>query len=230
MPKALAARVQRRRRGRAPLRRAHRVLVVLDDEDHRQRPQRRHVEGLVDLALVGRAIAEIGEADVLVVPVLVGEGEPGTQRHVGADDAVPAIELLLLREHVHRAALALGVAALAAGQLGHHALGVHAAGEHVPVVAVSRDALIALDRRRLQPDDHGLLADIEVAEATDQPHAVELPSPLLEAADQQHVAVESQELVGGRQVLAGAPCCRTRPRGAFRPRHWRPPGCQLTRD
>ena len=31
---------------------------------------------LVDLALVGRAVAEIGEADVAVAAVLVGEGSP----------------------------------------------------------------------------------------------------------------------------------------------------------
>ena len=39
--------------------RPHRVLVVLDDEDDRQLPQLGHVEGLVDLSLVGGAVAEI---------------------------------------------------------------------------------------------------------------------------------------------------------------------------
>ncbi len=43
---------------------AHGIAVVLDDEDHRQLPELRHVEGFVDLALVGRAIAEVGEADL----------------------------------------------------------------------------------------------------------------------------------------------------------------------
>ena len=41
---------------------AHGVAVVLDDVDDRQLPQRGHVEALVDLALVGRAVAEIGRA------------------------------------------------------------------------------------------------------------------------------------------------------------------------
>ena len=45
---------------------AHRILVVLDHEDDRQLPQLRHVEALVDLALVGRAVAEIGQADAAV--------------------------------------------------------------------------------------------------------------------------------------------------------------------
>ena len=44
--------------------------------------------------------------------------------------------------------------------------------------------------RRLHADDDGFLADIEMAEAADQTHAVELAGLLLEAADQQHVGVE----------------------------------------
>ena len=43
----------------------------------------------------------------------------------------------------------------------------------------------------LHADDHGFLADIEVAEAADEPHAVELAGFFLEAADQQHVLVGS---------------------------------------
>ena len=72
---------------------AHGVVVVLDHEDDRQLPERRHVEGLVDLALVGGAVAEIGERNIVVAAVLVGEGEAGAERHLGADDAVAAVEL-----------------------------------------------------------------------------------------------------------------------------------------
>ena len=131
------------RRGAAD-RGAHGVSVVLDHVDDRQLPELRHVEALVDLALVGGAVAEIGQADVAVAAVLVGEGEAGAERHLRADDAVAAVEMLLLGEHVHRAALALRQAAAASGQLGHDALRVHAAGEHVAVVAVSGDHLIAV--------------------------------------------------------------------------------------
>ena len=67
----------------------------------------RHVEALVDLALIGGAVAEVGEANAAVVAIAVGEGEAGAERHVGADDAVAAVEVLILGEHVHRAALAL---------------------------------------------------------------------------------------------------------------------------
>ena len=81
--------------GGARGRRAHGIAVVLDDEDDRQLPERGHVEGLVDLALVGRAIAEIGDRHMVVAAILVGEGEARAQRHLRADDAVAAEELLL---------------------------------------------------------------------------------------------------------------------------------------
>ena len=58
------------------------------------------------------------------------------------------------------------------------------------VVAIGGDDLIALADIGLHADDDGFLADIEMAEAADQPHAVELARLLLEAADQQHVAIE----------------------------------------
>ena len=50
--------------------------------------------------------------------------------------------------------------------------------------------------RRLHADDDRFLADIEVAEAADQAHAVQLAGLLLEAADQQHVAIVFQKLGG----------------------------------
>src|SRR5690606_3095061 len=126
-------------------------------------------------------------------------------RYLGADDAMAAEEILLAAEHVHRAALALGIAAAPPCQLGHHPLGVHAAGQHVTVVAIAGDDGVVVSDRRLHPDHHGFLADIEMAEPADQPHAVELARLLLEAADEQHVAVMLDELgyVAGR--LGGPP-------------------------
>ena len=80
--------------------------------------------------------------------------------------------------------------------------GIHAAGQHVPVIAVSRDHLIALLRGHLHADDDGLLADVEMAEAADQAHAVHLAGLLLEAADEQHLAI-GVELLVLRELRAG---------------------------
>ena len=196
---------------------AHGISVVLDDEHDGQLPQLRHVEALVDLPLVGGAVAEVGQAHRAVAAIAVGEGDAGAQRHVGADDAVPSIEVPLLGEHMHRAALALGVAALPPRQLRHDALGVHAGAEHVAVVAIGCNDLVALLDRHLHAHHHGLLADVEVAEAADEAHAVELRRLLLEAADEQHPAVGAELLVaceGGDFLLAvGAGHVRRTPRG-----------------
>src|SRR5439155_2097325 len=146
---------------RARHRRTHGVAVVLDHIDHRELPQLRHVEALVDLALVGRAVAEIGEADEIIAAVAVGEGKPRPERDLGADDAMAAVEILLHAEHVHGATLALGIAAAAAGEFGHHAVGFHAAGQHVAVVAVPGYDLVALLQGHLHADHDRLLADIE---------------------------------------------------------------------
>src|SRR5580704_11460731 len=100
------------RRG-AQYRGAHGIAVVLDDVDHGELPQLRHVEALVDLALVGGAVAEISERDAVVAAIFVGKGKPVAERHLGGDDAMPAVKILVQREHVHGAALALGIAAAA---------------------------------------------------------------------------------------------------------------------
>jgi hypothetical protein len=57
---------------------------------------------------------------------------------------VAAVEAGLDVEHVHRAALAARRTARAAGQLGHDFLGIHAGGQHVAVVTIAGDDLVAL--------------------------------------------------------------------------------------
>ena len=91
-----------------------------------------------------------------------------------------------------------GMDVRAAGQLRHDALGVHARRDHVAVVAIAGDYLVARLEHHLHADHHGLLADIEVAEAADQPHAVHLPRLLLEATDEQHEFVIGEKLVRAR--------------------------------
>jgi hypothetical protein len=89
----------------------------------------------------------------------------------------------------------------------------------VAVVAVAGDHRIAVLQHRLDADDHRLLANIEMAEAADQAHAIELARLLLEAADQQHVAVMLTNRLGRDVGLF---------RGARLPFRRRFPGCHLT--
>ena len=97
---------------------------------------------------------------------------------------------------MHRPALALGRAADATGQLGHDLFRVHAGAQHVAVVAIAGDDLVvALAHTLLNAHGHGFLADIEVAEAADQNHAVQLARALLETANENHLAIEAQQIL-----------------------------------
>src|SRR5262249_53152782 len=78
------------------------------------------------------------------------------------------------------------------------AVGVHAGGKHMTVIAIAGDDLIALLEGHLHADHHRLLADVEMAEATDRTHAVELAGLFLEPPDQEHVT-ERPELLLPRE-------------------------------
>ena len=68
-------------------------------------------------------------------------------------------------------------------------------GEHVTVVTIAGDHLVAILQRQLHADDDRFLADIEVTEAADEAHAVELAGLFLEAPDQQHLAIGLEFIV-----------------------------------
>ena len=80
-------------------------------------------------------------------------------------------------------------------------LGVHADGERVAVITIGGDHLVAGLERHLHADDDGFLADVEMAEAADVAHAVQLSGLFLEAADEQHFAV-GVELLVAREPFA----------------------------
>ncbi len=63
------------------------------------------------------------------------------------------------------------------------------------MVAVTRNHLVSGLDRQLHADDDCFLADIEVTEAADEPHAVELPGFFLEPADEQHIAIGAKLLL-----------------------------------
>src|SRR5690606_36322340 len=136
-------------------------------------------KSLIDLPLVDRAVAHIAERDGIAALIFLAEGKAGAKRDAGADNAMPAEEVGLAREHMHGAALALGIATLAARKFGHHAFRIHAADEHMTVVAVRGDLGILIGDRGIHADNDGLLPDIEMAEAADHPHPVDQPGLLL---------------------------------------------------
>src|SRR5262252_3834507 len=174
---------------------AHGVTIVLDHVDDRQFPELRHVEALVNLTLIGCAVAEIGDRDVVIAAVTIGKGKTGAERHLRTHNAVTAVEPLLHAEHVHGAALALRIAVRASGQLSHYAFCLHTGRKHVSVIAVAGNDLIALLKDHLHADDYGFLTDVEMAKAANQSHPVHLPCFLFKAADGQHGAIGGELLL-----------------------------------
>ena len=91
----------------------------------------------------------------------------------------------------------------------------------MPVIAVGGDTLVALFRRRFQPDDDGFLSDVEVTEPPDQTHAVKLAGLFFKPADQKHVAVIGFQLVC--RCAAGRFACSLILGSGFAGRHVVPP-------
>lgn len=178
----------------APLRtRAHAVLVVLAHKHARQLPELRHVEGLKDLALVGRTVAVHGEDGILRARVLLRKGDAGADRDLGTDDTIPTKERG--REHVHGASLALGDTCLAAKELSNDTLDCAAALNSEGVAAVGGDELVGWLHARLHPDSNGLLPNGQVAEAADELLLVQLVSRHLHAAHLDHLFVQLDEVL-----------------------------------
>jgi hypothetical protein len=130
--------------------------------------------------------------------VLGRERRAGADRDVTADDPVPAQEVGLLVEDVHRAAEALHHAGLLAVQLGEDRARRHALGVRVAVLAVGRDHVVVGLERGGGADAHGLLADDQVEEPTDlSALRVRLGGGFLHPPDRQHLAVQRRELLDG---------------------------------
>ncbi len=177
--------------------------VVLDHIDDGQAPALGHDKTLSELALVGGAVADQGDANLAVAAIGVGEGETGSDRRLRARNPLAAEEIAPGREHVHGAALAARNAVAAPDQLRHHRARVSAAGEQVAVHAIGGDELVAGPRRLPQSDGDRLLADAQMTKAADQAHGEHLPGPFLEAANEQHGAKARQQIAGAkiRQTL-----------------------------
>ena len=62
------------------------------------------------------------------------------------------------------------------------------ARQHVAVVTVSGDNLVAFLLRHLHADNDSFLTDVKVTEAADEAHTVKLASLFFETANQQHFA------------------------------------------
>ena len=202
------------------------VQVVLADEDRRQLPGCRQVETLVERAVVRRAVPEERHAHPVGFEQHGRVAAAGRQGDARPDDAAGAHEADLGLEQVHRAAAAARAAGGAAHHLGDQFARRHALGQGMAVAAVRAEHGVIVAQVRAHARRHRLLADVGMHAAVDFARRVELDQLLLGAADEQHGAVERQQLVFGR-VRNGVfrHGCFTPPCGRWC--RWRPsPGCR----
>ena len=140
-------------------RRRGRVEVVLADEHRRRLLHRGEVQPLVEAAVVGGAVAEEGDADV-VGPALPGaHADADGMADAGSDDAVGAEQPDRAVVEMHGAAAAAADAVRLAEQLGHDAAGIGALGERMAVAAMRRGHPVGRPQMRADADARRFLAD-----------------------------------------------------------------------
>lgn len=143
----------------------HTVLVVLTAEEGREVPELGHVEGLEDLTLVGGTITVEDDGGVLAALVLVGEGKAGSDRDLGTDDTVTAVEAG--GEHVHGTTLTVGDTLTATEKLTNDGANGTTTHHGETVATVGGDDVVLGGDGMLDTSGNGLLTGRQVAETTD---------------------------------------------------------------
>ena len=197
-------------------RRRVRVLVVLEDEDHRAgcwTPAQfiaswkspREVEPSPNQVIATRCSPR--SLNAIASPVAISIMS-------GSIETIPTQPLRAVAE-VHVAVAAAGDAALAAHVLGEDARGLDAADDVGGEVAVQDAEAVLRGHRPRGAGRHGLLAEAVVERAGDLALAVERHRALLDAAHHQHRAQEPDPVLGGqvlryvrRDLLRGPGLCR----------------------
>ena len=183
---------------RPPVRR-ERELVVLADEDDRQRPGRGEVHRLVRGTLAGCSVAEEGDGGLSGSAQLRGQRSAAGVREPRADDPVAAEDVEREVGDVHRASESLAVARPLPEHLGHHPAQVGSGRDQVAVRTVVADEVVRAAHDAGGADGDRLLPDAAVRRSEDDALLEELCGPVLEAANQRHQAVllEERRPVGG---------------------------------
>ena len=152
-------------------RRAHRVEIVLAEEQHGQLPERGEVQRLVEFPFGHRPVAEeAGRDPVERSCSLSARASPTAMGSPPPDNGIAAVEAARHVEQVHRPATSAAAAVGLAVHLGHERAGRDAPRQRMAVLAVrGHDGIIR--REGLHgPDGHRLLADVEVEETVDLAH------------------------------------------------------------
>ena len=150
----------------------HGIEVVLTHKYHRQLPQHRHIESLVQYALPCSPIAKHTDGGPVGTLVLLGKSYAGAQAYLPAHNAMAAKKPFLLREKVHTAALSLGAAGGFTIKFGHALLCGYALGNGQAMIAVSGNEVIIIAQRGHHSCSNRFLPYIQMAKPADLLHTI----------------------------------------------------------
>ena len=171
------------------------VLVVLADEQHRQLPDRREIDRLVERADVHRTVTEEADGDRIGLLDLAGPGQPARDRQVRTDNGVGAVVAVLHAGDVHRATLAGADPACLAQQFGEDRLRRGTAGEGMGVAAVGADRVVPWGQNRADTDGDRLLAEAEMRGTVHPALPVEDVDLLQKRSGEGHLLVQRELVV-----------------------------------
>ena len=174
------------------VRRRSTVEVVLADEDDRQLLDRGEVEPLVEGTLVGRALAEEADRDLVGSPQLHRQAESGHHGVAPTHDRDRGQHPDRGVAEVHRSALPPAAAGRLSVQLRHRRAGADPLCERVAVGPVRRGDPVVAPEHVAHPGGDGLLALVLMERAGDLPVEEEAVDPVLEAADEEDEAIEPE--------------------------------------
>ena len=166
------------------------VVVVLADEDNGELPDRGHVQRLMESALVGGAVAEEAGTDLIGAADLGGQARADRDVVARAHDAVGAQDAQVSIRNVHRAALALAVAGVAAEELGHHEIQIAALGDDVAVATVGRRDEVIIPQALAHRRSDRFLTQIQVGKAVDLALGEQILGCRLESTDAAHAGID----------------------------------------
>ena len=141
-------------------------------------------------ALVGGAVAEEADADLIGPSELYRQARTAGDALSSSDDAVGAEDALVPVGDVHRAALALAVAGVSAEELRHHEVEVAALGDDVAVAAVGAGDVVIIPQALAHRRGDRLLAQIQMGEAVDLALCEQPRGCRLESADAAHTEID----------------------------------------
>ena len=176
------------------------VEIVFAHEDRRRVVHRGEVEALVKGAVIDRAVAEKGDADIVAALLPGAHADADGMTDAGPDNAIGAEQADRLVIKMHGAAAAAADAVGLAEQFGHDALRISALGQRVAMPAMCRGDPVRAAEMGADADAGGFLADIEVQEARGFTLAAGDLGDAFELAEQYHLLEQVDQDLAVREV------------------------------